>query len=178
MIYSPQNQQRQIPQNQWYQRYQQEYEEEDQPKYKSNHEMFSEEEEDKVDEGGETKIEKKSEMGTDRMDEIDASALSPIMVLMSPFKPSPQLQGREDFESMEDLNRSGNRLDDNADELTEFEREWHYHPQPQSQPHFEHDMRVNRIFRTRNADFFNPDAEVFHHGERPRQHPVQKNPIK
>lgn len=95
----------------------------------------------------------------DDTDEIDESALSPIMFLLK--NPVTQQQQRENFESTEEeeeINRSGNRLNDG--ELSEFEREWHYHPQPHSMAE---DVRVNRIFRTRNVDYYNPDAEAFHH---------------
>lgn len=89
-------------------------------------------------------------------DLVDESALSPLLFL---FKKNQQLMRRENFESMEEINRSGNRLDEDAagDELTEFEREWQFNPQP---PNMQDDMRVNRIFRTRNADYHNPEAET------------------
>lgn len=111
-------------------------------------------------------------MFEDEEDEIDESAFSPIMFLLkNPARlideqqQLQRLQQRESLESMEAVdNRSGNRLDnDNNDddgELSEFEREWHYHPQPHSMAE---DVRVNKIFRTRNVDYFNPDAEAFHH---------------
>lgn len=97
---------------------------------------------------------------------------------------SQQYAAREPFEdSLEDISRSGNRLDDEdenddaGDELSDFQREWHYHPQP----NLANDMRVNRIFRTRNADFLNPDAETFH-APSPSQRMVhrsyQPHPIK
>lgn len=122
-----------------------------QPKYNTNHELFSEEQ--------------------------DESALSPIMFLLKTSgqqqqqqqqKQAQQYSPRETLEdsledSLEDISRSGNRLDeedenDEVGELSDFQREWHYHPQP----NLANDMRINRIFRTRNADFHNPDAETFH----------------
>lgn len=88
---------------------------------------------------------------------------------------------RESLESLEDINKSGNRLDDDAaGDMTEFEREWHYHPQP---PQLDDDMRVNRIFRTRNVNYHNPEAESFDVQET-RSVPVyynrggQRHPIK
>lgn len=130
-------------------------------------------------------------------DELDESALSPIMFLLknptgaasimaerfeSLNQRGPQQQQRESLESMEDINRSGNRLDnEQEDELTDFEREWHYHPQPHSMAE---DVRVNKIFRTRHVDYYNPDAEAFHHlpstgrYSQPASSIAQPNPIK
>lgn len=133
-----------------------------QPKYKTNHELFSEEE-----------------------DQVDASALSPIMFLLKANsnpgqqRQQQQYQRHENFESLEDISRSGNRLEDGNDnegnvELREFEKEWHFHPQP---PQLADDIRVNRIFRTRNADFYNPEAETFEVPAKTRtvaqQHPIK-----
>lgn len=117
--------------------------------------------------------------------QVDADAFAPLPIMFLLKKNADQQQQQqqqrrgENFESLEDINRSGNRLDEeNSDDLTEFEREWHYHPQP---PQLAGDMRVNRIFRTRNVDYHNPEAEAFdvqesrrvQYGSPPRYHPIK-----
>lgn len=134
--------------------------EQSQPKYHTKHELFSDEEE-------------------EDSDEEDQVAQSPIMFLLKK-NPGQQQQNfhqrRVNLESLEDINRSGNRLDD---DLTEFEKEWHFHPQP---PQLADDTRVNKIFKTRNAIYNNPDAETFNVQDKRRisfpygsspQHPIK-----
>lgn len=92
--------------------------------------------------------------GTDDNGERHAE---PLLYLLKDPARTPALN-RESFDSDEEeevaLDRSGNQL--GSGEMTEFEREWHYHPRPRD---LANDVRVNRVFRTRNADFHNPDAE-------------------
>lgn len=124
-------------------------------------------------------------------DQEDVSALSPLMFLLKGGsaagpRPMEDLERRESLESIEDLNKSGNRLDmgeetssDDNDEWREFQQEWHYHPQP---PLLHNDMHVNRVFRTRNVDYHNPEAEMLdvqdmamrsHHGSSQKYRPIK-----